>query len=91
MPSIPASPIDRDVPVGTHAAEPLLAIRGLVVRFATRGGLVTAVDGVPVRSWQDLRWRLLRASGEDSVVLSLERDDGSTTTTRLKKRPPRTC
>jgi len=45
--------------------------------------LVTAVDGVPVRSWQDLRWRLLRASGEDSVVLSLERDDGSTTTTRL--------
>ena len=60
-------------PAGTAAAA--TAIRG--------ADLVTAVDGVPVRSWQDLRWRLLRASGDDSVLLSLERDDGSTTTTRL--------
>ena len=27
------------------------------------GDLVVAADGAPVRSWQDLRWRLLRASG----------------------------
>ena len=26
------------------------------------GDVVTAVDGSPVRSWQDLRWRLLRRS-----------------------------
>jgi regulator of sigma E protease len=43
------------------------------------GDLVTAVDGVAVRSWQDLRWRLLHASGEDAVELTLQRDDGSTT------------
>jgi len=66
-------PILASPPAGSAAAA--TAIR--------ESDLVTAVDGVPVRSWQDLRWRLLRASGEDSVDLSLERDDGSTTTTRL--------
>jgi oligopeptide/dipeptide ABC transporter ATP-binding protein len=45
MPSIPASATERAAPAPANA-EPLLAIRGLVVRFATRAGLVTAVDGV---------------------------------------------
>ena len=44
------------------------------------GDLVTAVDGVPVRSWQDLRWRLLHASGADDAALTMQRPDGSTTT-----------
>jgi regulator of sigma E protease len=56
-------------PAGTAAAATALR----------EGDLVTAVDGVAVRSWQDLRWRLLRASGEDAVELTLQRDDGSTT------------
>jgi regulator of sigma E protease len=42
------------------------------------GDLVAAVDGEPVRSWQDLRWRLLRESGNDRAVLTVERPDGST-------------
>jgi regulator of sigma E protease len=60
-------------PAGTAAAATALR----------EGDLVTAVDGVAVRSWQDLRWRLLRASGEDAVELTLQRDDGSTTRTPL--------
>jgi regulator of sigma E protease len=37
-----------------------------------RGGdLVVALDGDSVQSWQDLRWRLLRAQGHDSVVLAV--------------------
>jgi regulator of sigma E protease len=41
-----------------------------------RGGdRVVAVDGEPVGSWQDLRWRIVRAQGNDKVTLSLARDD----------------
>ncbi|MET0681753.1 MAG: RIP metalloprotease RseP [Casimicrobiaceae bacterium] len=40
------------------------------------GDLVVAADGVPVRSWQDLRWRLLRASGSADVAIDVERPDG---------------
>lgn len=36
------------------------------------GDLVVAVDGEPVRSWQDLRWRLTKAQGHDSVALAVE-------------------
>jgi regulator of sigma E protease len=37
-----------------------------------RGGdLVVALDGVPVQSWQDLRWRLLRSQDSDAVVLAV--------------------
>jgi regulator of sigma E protease len=44
-----------------------------------RGGdLVVAVDGEPVGSWQDLRWRVVRAQGHDSVTLTLVRDDEPT-------------
>jgi regulator of sigma E protease len=41
------------------------------------GDLVVAVDGTPVKSWQDLRWRLLRASGASEAVIDVERPDGS--------------
>jgi regulator of sigma E protease len=40
------------------------------------GDLVTAVDGTPTRSWQDLRWQLLHASGSDAVRLGVERPGG---------------
>src|SRR5882672_1781969 len=40
------------------------------------GDVVTAVDGSPVRSWQDLRWQLLHASGSDAVKLAVERRGG---------------
>jgi regulator of sigma E protease len=42
--------------------------------------LVTAVDGTPVQSYQDLRWRLLRASGHEDAALTIERPDGSSAT-----------
>jgi regulator of sigma E protease len=35
------------------------------------GDLVVSLDGDTVQSWQDLRWRLLRAQGHDSVTLSV--------------------
>ncbi len=44
------------------------------------GDLVTAVDDAPVKSWQDLRWRLLRLSGRAEATLTVERPDGSTAT-----------
>ena len=39
------------------------------------GDRVVGVDGEPVGSWQELRWRILRAQGGDSVALSLVRDN----------------
>ena len=42
------------------------------------GDLVVAVDGAPVRSWQDLRWRLLQSSDEREVAVAIERPEGST-------------
>ncbi|HVN33644.1 MAG TPA: RIP metalloprotease RseP [Casimicrobiaceae bacterium] len=41
------------------------------------GDLVVAVDGASVRSWQDLRWRLLRASGASAATIEVERPDGA--------------
>ena len=41
------------------------------------GDLVVAADGVPIKSWQDLRWRLLRASGGSDITLDVERPDGA--------------
>jgi regulator of sigma E protease len=38
------------------------------------GDLVVAVDDEPVGSWQELRWRVVRAQGHDSVHLTLVRD-----------------
>ncbi|MET0204927.1 MAG: RIP metalloprotease RseP, partial [Casimicrobiaceae bacterium] len=39
------------------------------------GDLVVAVDDDPVRSWQDLRWRLVRAQGQESAKLAVERPE----------------
>ncbi len=36
---------------------------------------IVAVDGRPLESWQELRWRLLRVSGAPSVELSVGRGD----------------
>ena len=41
------------------------------------GDLVVAADGAPVKSWQDLRWRLLRASGAREITIDVERPDGA--------------
>lgn len=42
------------------------------------GDVVTAVDGDPVRSVQELRWRLLREQGEPVVRVSLARGNAAT-------------
>ncbi|HEY7787377.1 MAG TPA: RIP metalloprotease RseP [Casimicrobiaceae bacterium] len=39
------------------------------------GDRVVAVDGEPVESWQELRWRVVRAQGHDALKLTLARDD----------------
>jgi regulator of sigma E protease len=44
------------------------------------GDVVVAVDGDRVRSWQDLQWRLLSASGHTEIALAVERPDGSSAT-----------
>jgi regulator of sigma E protease len=36
------------------------------------GDLVVAIDGEPVKSWQDLRWRLAKAQGHDNVAISVQ-------------------
>jgi len=41
------------------------------------GDLVVAVGGVAVKSWQDMRWRLLRASGGRDITIDVERPDGA--------------
>jgi regulator of sigma E protease len=56
-----------DPPPGTAAAA--AGIRG--------GDLAVGLDGEPVRSWQDLRWRLVRLQGRDRAELEVERRDGS--------------
>src|SRR5208282_874486 len=53
-----------------------------VAGFAT-ADLVTAVDGSPVRSWQDLRWRMLRASGSEAATLEVVKPDGKRATHEL--------
>ena len=42
------------------------------------GDLVVAVDGEPVRSWQDLRWRLLQGvRAASDIAIDVERPDGA--------------
>jgi len=41
------------------------------------GDLIVAIDGQPVRSWQDARWRLLKVSGSPDVSLEIERPDAT--------------
>ena len=73
--------------VGVPAQRPLLApppATSPAAQAGLAGGdLVTAVDGEAIGSWQDLRWRLLKASGSNSVRLEVTREDRSTTTRRL--------
>ncbi len=64
--------------LATPAADTPAALAGV-----REGDLVTAVDGASVRSWQDLRWRLLRLSGHPDASLTVERPDGSTATRLL--------
>src|SRR5204863_449770 len=41
-----------------------------------RGGdLVVDVDGEPVASWQELRWRLIKAQGQQAAVIAVERPE----------------
>jgi len=39
------------------------------------GDRVVAVDGEPVGSWQELRWRIVRAQGSEAVDVSVARDN----------------
>jgi regulator of sigma E protease len=47
------------------------------------GDLVLAIDSEPVRSWQDLRWRLVKAQGRDAVEVALQRSGGERVTRTL--------
>jgi regulator of sigma E protease len=73
--------------VGVPAQRPLLApppATSPAAQAGLAGGdLVTAVDGEAIGSWQDLRWRLLKASGSSSVSLDVTGEDRSTATRRL--------
>ena len=64
--------------LATPAPDTAAALAGV-----REGDLVTAVDGASVRSWQDLRWRLLRLSGRPDASLTVERPDGSAATRLL--------
>ena len=61
-------------------AQPTTASAAATAGLET-GDLVTAVDGEPVRSWQDLRWRLLKASGSQDAALTIDRDGAQSTHT----------
>jgi regulator of sigma E protease len=39
------------------------------------GDVIKAVDGRPIGSWQELRWRLIHAQGADTVRLDVARND----------------
>jgi regulator of sigma E protease len=45
-----------------------------------RSDVVVAINGEPVQSWQELRWRLLKSSGRNDVTIDVER--GSDRVTR---------
>jgi regulator of sigma E protease len=47
------------------------------------GDRVVAVDGGPVESLQDLRWRIVRSQGQARVGVEVERADGSRSTREL--------
>jgi regulator of sigma E protease len=73
--------------VGVPAQRPLLApppATSPAAQAGLAGGdLVTALDGEAIGSWQDLRWRLLKASGSGSVRLEVTHEDGSKATRSL--------
>jgi regulator of sigma E protease len=47
------------------------------------GDVVAAVGGTPVRSWQEVRWQFLHASGSDAVDVLVERSGGARFERRL--------
>lgn len=63
-------------------AAPPAATAAAQAGFADRDEIV-ALDGRPLESWQELRWRLLRVSGATSVELSVRRG-GETLTRKLE-------
>lgn len=75
---------------GVPGQKPLLAAPAVetpAAAAAVQGGdLVTAVDGTPVASLADLRWRLLKASGNDAAELTVETADRRTATRMLSLR-----
>lgn len=54
--------------LATPPAASIVAAAGLVERDE-----IVAVEGRPLESWQELRWRLLRVSGAPSVELTVRR------------------
>jgi regulator of sigma E protease len=65
---------------GIPGQKPILAqpIAGTPAAIAgVQGGdEVTAVDGVPIASFQDLRWQLLKLSGRDDIRIDVRTVDG---------------
>jgi len=63
-------------------APPLPSTPAAAAGFA-EGDKVVAVDGEPVASLQDLRWRVLKAQGRERIGVEVERSDGSRATRTL--------
>ena len=60
-------------------AEPPAGTPAFVAGFAA-GDRVTGIDGVPVASFHDLRWRLLDASGRDRIEVTVATPGGAQAT-----------
>src|SRR5437763_1206728 len=58
-------PLLANPPVGSAAAAAGLRV----------GDVVVAIDGEPVASWQELRWRLIKAQGHDTAIIAVERPE----------------
>jgi regulator of sigma E protease len=73
--------------VGVPGQKPVLAppqrdTPAAAAGFA-EGDRVVAVDGDPVTSLQDLRWRVLKSQGRERIGVDVERADGSRATRTL--------
>jgi regulator of sigma E protease len=64
---------------GVPGQRPLLAApppSSAAASAGLRGGdLIVDVDGEPVASWQELRWRLIKAQGQPTAVVTVERPE----------------
>jgi regulator of sigma E protease len=74
---------------GVPGQRPLLAAPPATSAAATAGiragDVVVEIDGEPVASWQELRWRLIKAQGHDTALIAVERPEsrGERTTHKL--------